>query len=157
MDLIFKCIHCGQELEVNPAGAGTTIDCPTCGQEITIPEPEPNTIQNVNPIATSAAAKEVKQFAVPLRSSPSEVLVKNTARRLDAVAKDGERRLRLRTIKRTECVEVGQDRFDETVSDFLAKIGDDNIVSIHPISYSHLDLNTRQNISDYGVMIVYKG
>jgi hypothetical protein len=157
MDLIFKCIHCDQELAVNPAGAGTEIECPTCGQTITIPDPEPQNIRNINPISTSAAAREVKQFAVPLRSTPTEVLVKKTKRPLEVATKDGEKKFRIRTIKRTECVEVGHDRFDETVSEFLGKVGNDNVVSVNPISYSHLDLNTRQNIVDYGVIVVYKG
>jgi hypothetical protein len=65
--------------------------------------------------------------------------------------------MRIRTIKRTECLEVGHDKFDEFVSEMLGKIGDENVVSVTPISYSHLDLNTRQNIMDYGVIIVYKG
>lgn len=157
MDLIFKCIHCDQELAVNPSGAGSDIECPTCGQTITIPQPEPQTIRSINPISTSAAAKEIKQFNVPVRSTPTEVLVKKTARSLDVATKDGERKLRMRTIKRTECLEVGHDRFDETVSEFLGKIGQENIVSVTPISYSHFDLNTRANMTDYGVIIVFKG
>ena len=157
MDLIFKCIHCDQELAVNPAGAGSEIECPTCGQMITIPEAEPQNIRTLNPIASSAAAKEIKQFAVPVRSTPSEVLIKKQIRPLDIASKEGEKKLRVRTIKRTECLEVGHDKFDEVVSEMLAKIGQENLVSVTPINYSHLDLNTRQNILDYGVLIVYKG
>jgi DNA-directed RNA polymerase subunit RPC12/RpoP len=157
MDLIFKCVHCDQELSVNSAGAGTDIECPTCGQTITIPEAEPQTVRTINAISTSAAAKEIKQFNVPLRSTPTEVLVKKTNRPLDVVSKDGEKKMRIRTIRRTECHEVGHDRFDETVSEFLAKIGAENIVSVSPVTYSHLDLNSRQNLMDYGVMIVFKG
>ncbi|MEP6662275.1 MAG: hypothetical protein ABJC04_01305 [Verrucomicrobiota bacterium] len=156
MDLIFKCIHCDQELAVNPAGAGTEIPCPTCGQKITIPEPTPQTLQSINPISTSAAAKEIKQFNVPLRDKPSEVLVKKIDKPEVTVNKDGVQKLHLRTIKRTECLEVNHDKFDETVSVFLGKIGTENLVSITPISYTHLDLNTRQNMMDYGVIIVYK-
>jgi hypothetical protein len=157
MDLIFKCIHCDQELAVNPAGAGTDIECPTCGQVITIPDAEPQNIRTLNPISSSAAAKEVKQFNVPVRTTPTEVLIKKQVRPLDIASKDGEKKLRIRTIKRTECLEVGHDKFDEIVSEFLGKIGHENIVSVTPISYSHLDLNTRQNIIDYGVIMVYKG
>lgn len=157
MDLIFKCENCDQELSVDPSGAGTQIECPSCGQTITIPEAEPQNIRSLNPISTSAAAKEVKQFAVPLRSAPSEVLIKKQVRPLEVASKDGEKKMRIRTIKRTECLEVGHDKFDEVVSEMLEKIGNDNVVSVTPISYSHLDLNTRQNIMDYGVIIVYKG
>jgi DNA-directed RNA polymerase subunit RPC12/RpoP len=157
MDLIFKCIHCDQELAVNPAGAGTEIECPTCGQTITIPEAEPQMIRTLNPISSSAAAKEVKQFNVPLRTTPTEVLIKKQVRPLDIASKEGERKLRIRTIKRTECLEVGHDKFDEVVSEFLGKVGPENVVSVTPITYSHFDLNTRQSMTDYGVITVYKG
>jgi hypothetical protein len=157
MDLIFKCDNCDQELAVDPSGAGTQIECPSCGQTITIPDAAPQNIRTLNAIASSAAAKEVKQFAVPVRSTPSEVLIKKQVRPLDVASKEGDRKMRIRTIKRTECLEVGHDKFDEVVSEMLAKVGQENLVSVTPISYSHLDLNTRQNIIDYGVIIVYKG
>ena len=157
MDLIFKCIHCDQELAVDPAGAGSEIECPSCGQAITIPDAEPQNIRTLNPISSSAAAKEVKHFAVPVRTTPTEVLIDKPVRAQDVVAKEGDKKIRIRTIKRTECLEVGHDRFDETVSQLLGKIGQENVVSVTPITYSHFDLNTRQNMTDYGVMIVYKG
>ncbi len=157
MDLIFKCIHCDQELAVNPAGAGTEIECPTCGQAITIPEAEPQNIRTLNPISSSAAAKEIKHFAVPVRSTPTEMLIKKQSRRLDIPAKDGKTKVRIRTIKRTECLEVGHDKFDEHVSGFLGNLEEENVISVTPITYSHFDLNNRQNMTDYGVIIVYKG
>ena len=65
MDIIFDCPNCQQELVVDSAGAGTEIDCPACGETITIPKqstkaaPEvvASTGQPINPIAASAAAK----------------------------------------------------------------------------------------------------
>lgn len=155
MDLIFKCTNCDQELSVDPSGAGSQIECPSCGHTITIPPAEPQLIRSINPIATSAAAKEEKHFAVPVRSTPTEVLVKRIIPKEGA--KGGEEKIRVRTIKRTECLEVGHDKFDETVSDFLGKLGQENLISVTPITYSHFDLNSRQNMTDYGVFIVYKG
>ncbi|MEO6182590.1 MAG: hypothetical protein ABIP71_05740 [Verrucomicrobiota bacterium] len=157
MDLIFKCPNCEQELAVNSSGAGSEIECPTCNQTITIPQPEPQSVRSPNSMATSAAAKEIKQFNVPVRTAPTEVLVKNPARALEVPTNSGEKKVRIRTIKRTECLEVGHDRFDETVSEFLGKIGQENVVSVTPITYSHFDLNVRQNMTDYGVLLVYKG
>ena len=37
MDIIFNCPHCEQELAVDSSGAGSSISCPACGEEITIP------------------------------------------------------------------------------------------------------------------------
>jgi hypothetical protein len=56
-----------------------------------------------------------------------------------------------------DCVEVGHDRFDEVVTNFLGKIGETNIVSITTISYSHVDISSQKLLNDYGVMIIYKG
>jgi hypothetical protein len=54
-------------------------------------------------------------------------------------------------------VEVGRDRFEEMVSDFLAKVGEPNVVNVSTFNYQHLDLGTRQMVTDYGIMVVYKG
>ena len=37
-----------------------------------------------------------------------------------------------------------------------SRFGEANIVSITPIAYTHMDLGTRQLMTDFGVMIVYK-
>ncbi|MGI8967301.1 MAG: hypothetical protein ACR2H1_14620, partial [Limisphaerales bacterium] len=75
----------------------------------------------------------------------------------EIAAQESDKRIRIKTIRHGDCVEVGRDRFDEIVSEFLVKIGQTNIVSITPITYSHIDLATRQAMADFGVMIVFKG
>ncbi|MBM3833106.1 MAG: hypothetical protein FJ403_07510 [Verrucomicrobia bacterium] len=137
--------------------AGNEIACPACNATMVIPEPN---VMNVkaNPIASSAAAKEEYHFTVPVHDKPAESLIKKAAPPLEvAAARDGEKRLRVKCIRRTDCVEVGHDRFDEIVSDLLGKIGEQSIISITPISYTHVDLGSRQLMTDFGVMIVYKG
>src|SRR5437868_14882409 len=37
--MIFECPNCTQSLEVENAGAGQTIHCPTCGEPVIIPDP----------------------------------------------------------------------------------------------------------------------
>src|SRR3954469_4840355 len=37
--MIFECPTCSQSLEVENAGAGQTIHCPTCGQPVIVPDP----------------------------------------------------------------------------------------------------------------------
>ena len=68
MDINFKCRQCDQDLSVDATGAGSEIQCPACGTTIVIPvaSPEALTPHVVNPMATSAAAREgPKHFAVP--------------------------------------------------------------------------------------------
>jgi hypothetical protein len=103
--------------------------------------------------------KEEKHFSVPVHEhAPAEqALIQKPNRPLEVVAKTGDKTMRIKTFKRSDCVEVGKDHFDEKVSAFLEKVGQLNIVSINPITYSYLELGSRQVMTDYGVMIVFKG
>ncbi len=65
-------------------------------------------------------------------------------------------KLRLRTFKHTQFIEMGKDLFDQRVTEFLHLIGEENIVSISPISYQHIDMTTRETVIDYGVVVVYR-
>jgi hypothetical protein len=157
MDFTFNCPNCKQEMVVDSTGAGTEVDCPSCGATITIPAPELNAVHPINPIMSSAAARESHHYSVPVHEAPSEVLIQKPNRPLEVAAREGDRKLRIRSIRRTDCVEVGKDLFDQRVSEFLAQVGEPNIVSISPLVYTHMDMATRQLMSDYGVLIVYKG
>jgi DNA-directed RNA polymerase subunit RPC12/RpoP len=159
MDISFKCPICDQELEVDATGAGSSIECPSCSNTITVPHPDPAAVIHV---ATAAAAPEPpkveKHFSVPVHDrAPASELIQKPNRPLDVVAKDGDKTMRIKTFKRSDCVEVGKDHFDEKVSAFLEKVGQNNIVSINPISYSYVELGGRNVLGDYGVMIVFKG
>jgi DNA-directed RNA polymerase subunit RPC12/RpoP len=160
MDISFKCPTCDQELEVDATGAGSSIECPSCSAVITVPTPR--TAPAVAAVVNSAPPeppKEEKHYNVPVHEhAPESTLIqKPTTRPLDVVAKEADRTLRIRTFKRSECIEVGHDRFDEKVSAFLEKVGQTHIVSILPVNYSYEELATRKILVDYGVMVVYKG
>jgi len=159
MDISFKCPICEQELEVDASGAGSSIECPACSSSITVPNAGASTVV---PVPASPRPpelpKEEKHFSVPVHErAPVQELIQKPNRPLDVVAKEGDKTMRIKTFKRTDCVEVGKDHFDEVVSAFLEKVGQTNIVSINPISYSFMELGTRTILDDYGVMIVYRG
>jgi hypothetical protein len=155
MDLVFKCPHCDQELEVDAGGAGTTLQCPSCNNTITVPSQEAGARAPAPP--SPSPAHEEKHFSVPVHETAAEMLITKPTRPLEVVAKDGDKRLRIRTIKRSDCLEVGRDRFDEKVSQFLEQVGQLNIVSISTINYTALDMATLKELEDYGVLVVYKG
>ena len=172
MDVIFNCPKCEQELAVDSAGAGTEINCPSCGETIVIPAPElvvnrpgvdssptaPRVeVHPINPIASSAAAKVEMHLRVPVRTTPSESLIEKPLVPLEAAAKETDKKIRIKTIKHTDCIEVGHDKFDEVVSNFLIKIGESNMISITTIVYTHLDIGTQKLLQDFGVLIVYRG
>lgn len=156
MDVTFTCPKCGQELVADGSLVGTAIQCPSCENSLAVPAPDPTTVRVINPIATSAAAKEEKHFVVPSHEGPSEVLIKKPSAPLEVAAR-GEKTIRVKTIRRIDCVEVGHDRFDEVVTDFLEKVGQENIVNISTLAYSHIDIGSQKLLTDYGALIVYKG
>jgi len=165
MDIIFDCPNCQQELVVDSAGAGTEIECPACGETITIPKestkpaPElmPTTGQPVNPIAASAAAKIEKHLKVPVRDKPAEPLIKKSQPPLEVVAKGADKKIRIHTIRHATCFESGHDRFDEKVTEFLNEIGESGLISVHTINYTFLDIASQKTLTDFGVLIVYRG
>ena len=174
MDIIFNCPECEQELEVDSSGAGTEIDCPSCGETILIPAPgtegtrtaAPADTGNipvapgglpVNPISSSAAAKVEMHLKVPVHAAPAASLLAKPQVVAEVVPKDSEKKVRIKTIRHTDCIEVGHDRFDEMVSQFLGKVGEKNIISINSINYTFLDIGTQKLMTEYGVMIIFKG
>jgi hypothetical protein len=172
MDVIFNCPKCEQELAVDSTGAGTEIGCPSCGETIVIPTPElvvnrpgvdkaggaPRVeVHPVNPIASSAAAKVEMHLRVPDHKTPAASLIVKPLVPLEAAAKSTDKQIRVKTIKHTDCIEVGHDKFDEVVSNFLSKTGEANVVSISTIVYTHLDIGTQKLLQDFGVMVVYRG
>ena len=157
MDVTFVCPNCRQELEADASLAGTKIQCPACAHSISIPQADPATVKVTNPIASSAAAREERHFSVPVHDTPTEVLIQKPPPPLEVTAKDAEKLIRVKTIRRTDCMELGHDNFDKVVSEFLGKIGQENIISVNTLSYTHLDIGTQKLLTDFGVMIVYRG
>ena len=156
MDVMFVCPTCKQQLQADSNMAGNTISCPACQAAIVIPVADPANVASHVPAHASAAAKEEKHFAVPVHEGPTASLIQKPPPPLEA-QKSGDKQVRIRCIKRTDCVEVGKDHFDEVVSKVLGEIGEANVVSINTLGYTHVDMGSRQILTDYGVMIVYKG
>ncbi len=156
MDVTFHCPNCKQILEADASMAGATIQCPSCSSSLTIPSPDLTNVKVLNPISSSAAAKEEKHFVVPVRDGPTEVLIAQAPVREEDQPTAGPKQVRIKTIRRIDCVEVGHDRFDEIVTHFLNKVGDENIISINTVSYTHIDIGSQKLLTDFGVMIVYR-
>jgi DNA-directed RNA polymerase subunit RPC12/RpoP len=170
MDVIFNCPKCEQELAVDSSGAGSDIDCPACGETITIPEPEsvlprpgveievgvariePHPI---NTIATSAAAKVEMHLRVS-SDKKTESLISKPLPQLDAI-KESDKGMHIKSIRHTDCIEVGHDKFDEVVTKFLNRVGEANIISMNTLMYTYLDIGTQKLLQDYGLLIVYRG
>ncbi len=168
MDIIFNCPHCEQEMAVDSTGAGSEIQCPSCGQKILIPAEAPPAPAPAGPtdgghptahqhtIASSAAAKVEMHLKVPVHDKPAEILIAKP-KLAEVVAKGAEKRVRIRTIRHATCIESGHDRFDERVAEFLNQVGEANIIGVHIIAYTHFDVSIQKMMDDYGLVIVYRG
>ena len=60
--------------------------------------------------------------------------------------------LAIRTFRNKECIVQGQNRFDDTVSNFLGAIGKDNVICVSPINYT----DPQDKSPDYGVVVYYQ-
>jgi len=165
MEIIFNCPNCDQELSVDGEGAGSEIKCPTCGAKITIPNKPPEVapgpppaggVHPINPIASSAAAKIEMHLKVPVRDRPGESLVKKVAP-LAVATKAADKKIRIRTIRHATCIEAGHDKFDERITEFLNEVGEANVISTHVVNYEHFDVALQKIMTDYGLIVVYRG
>ena len=64
--------------------------------------------------------------------------------------------VRVKSFKRTEFIEIGRDMFDEKVSEALSAIGAENIISVMPLTYEHIDIASEKVVADYGLIAVYR-
>ncbi len=67
-----------------------------------------------------------------------------------------EKKIRIVTLKHTQFIEMGKDLFDQRVTEFLQRVGEENVIATHPISYQHLDMVTRETLIDYGILVIYR-
>lgn len=162
MDVIFDCPACNQELAVDAEAAGNEIACPTCGEVLTIPTPEDaKSTSESSPSSASAgeskATPKPVSFKVPQHQESAESLIEKPNKPLEAAAKEQGFNIRVKTIRHSDCMEVGKDHYDARVTEFLQKVGRDNIISINAINYTHLDMSTQREVTDYGLTIIYVG
>jgi DNA-directed RNA polymerase subunit RPC12/RpoP len=170
MDIIFDCPKCNQELAVDSSGAGSELSCPSCGEKIVVPPsvtgrggsspPVPTDSgpgHLVSAMASSAAAKVEMHLKVPVHQGPSELLIEKPKATLEVAAKESDRKMRVKTIRHTDCIEVGHYKFDEFVTAFLQKVGEANVISINSLTYTHIDIGSQKLLTDYAVLVVFRG
>jgi DNA-directed RNA polymerase subunit RPC12/RpoP len=169
MEIIFNCTQCEQELSVDSEAAGSEFNCPTCGTQLVVPQadgavaataevaetPRAFGAPSLNPIKTSAGAKEEHHFKVPMREHTQEDLIQKPKPTMEVAAKEAFS-VKVKTIRHSDCVEVGHDKFDEIATKFLNKVGEGNVVSITPITYQYVEIGSQKVVTDFGIMIVYK-
>jgi len=156
-DLNFDCPQCGQNLTTDESLSGSDIECPSCDKPISIPAADDPNVKRVEADALTPPVTdepEPQKIAVPVHSGGEELLKKASSKKEEEITGDGK--ICVKTIKRGECIELGQDKFDEILNQFLEKFTRDQIISIQSVNYAHFDPTTQKYLDDYGAMIVYE-
>jgi len=94
---------------------------------------------------------------VPTHDKPAESLIKKAPVPLEAVARGADKRICVHTIRHDKCIDAGHDKFDEITTEFLVGVGEQNLISIHGVNYEHFDVKTQKVMTDYGLVILYRG
>jgi hypothetical protein len=120
--------------------------------------------QEVNAQWLAAKPKE----AIKLRQSPvlgwyerlrgrDELVIElQRVRRAEKIKAKRNGEICVKTIKRGDCIELGQDKFDETLNKFLDKFSREQIISMHSMNYACFDSTIQKYLPDYAAMIVYE-
>ena len=155
-DLNFNCPQCGQNLTTDESLSGSEIECPSCSKAIEIPSAGDENVERTEaePAPPVTAEPEPKKLAVPVHEGGEELLKKSSSHKEEEISGDG--RICVKTIKRGDCIELGLDKFDETINLYLSKFSREQIISIHGLNYSHFDPTTQKYLPDYAAMIVYE-
>ncbi len=112
--------------------------------------------EEAKPTAPPVAEEpEPQKLVVPVHEG-GEVLLKKERPKKEDEEITGDGKICVKTIKRGDCIELGQDKFDETINLFLSKFSREQIISVHGLNYSHFDPTTQKYLPDYAAMIVYE-
>ena len=157
-DLNFNCPLCGQNLTTDESLSGSEIECPSCNKPIQIPAAGDENVLKVEsepPAEPVTQEPEPKKLAVPVNKGSTELLLKKeSTKKEEEISGDGK--IRVKTIKRGDCIELGLDKFDEIVNQFLEKFTREQIISVQSVNYAHFDPTTQKYLDDYGALIVYE-
>jgi len=114
MDIVFNCPHCGLSLEVDQDAAGQQFDCPTCQKSVIVPTAAavPNQTALTGTAGPTPSPRDEKRMAVPASQKPIESLIQKPNKSLELAAKESKPGMRVKTIRHSDCKEVGKDTFD---------------------------------------------
>jgi len=137
-EFTFNCPSCNLDLSVDDSISGQEVECPGCNEVLTVP--------------TAEQAAEEASGVLSEALANAEIL-KPKNRPLDIAAK-ASMSLKIKTFRHHEYEADGQDTFDEEVSKFIGGMLEDDVVSIRPIHYSHIEGEIL--VTQYGIVVVYK-
>jgi hypothetical protein len=178
----FNCPWCGGEIEIDADQLSQVnthfvgkYACPLagCAQEITFPTAEeaealqatasapaappvggaaPAPPPQGNPAATPTVAPPASA-SVPA-VVPQEIVMGFHGSKMASLEREAmsAHRLCVKTILHGDCVKDKKDTFDDTVSEFLSSLEEDNLIGVHPVQY----VANEKKGTDFGVLVVYR-
>ena len=177
----FNCPHCKGEIEIDAeqlsqvnTGYAGKYPCPLdgCAKEIGFPTaeeaealqatasalaappmggPAPAPPQG-NPTATPPASAAAPPTAPT--GAPQEIVMGFHGSKMASLEREAmsAHRLCVKTILHGDCVKGKKDTFDDTVSEFLSSLEEDNLIGVHPVQY----VADEKKGTDFGVLVVYR-
>jgi len=107
-----------------------------------------------NPAATPTAAPPASATAPPPTAAPLEIVMGFHGSKMASLEREAmsAHRLCVKTILHGDCVKDKKDTFDDTVSEFLSSLEEDNLIGVHPVQY----VADEKKGTDFGVLVVYR-
>ena len=153
----YPCPHdgCAKEIEFPTAeeaealqATASALAAPPMGGVVPAPP-----AQN-NPVATPTAAPPASATAPPPTAAPLEIVMGFHGSKMASLEREAmsAHRLCVKTILHGDCVKDKKDTFDDTVSEFLSSLEEDNLIGVHPVQY----VADEKKGTDFGVLVVYR-
>ena len=104
--------------------------------------------------ATPMAAPLASATTPPPTAAPPEFVMGFHGSKMASLEREAmsAHRLCVKTILHGDCVKDKKDTFDDTVSEFLSSLEEDNLIGVHPVQY----VADEKKGTDFGVLVVYR-
>ena len=171
----FNCPHCKGEIEIDAemlsqvnTGYAGKYPCPLdgCAKEIEFP-----TAEEAEALQATASALAAPPMGGPAPAppppqgnpaasasaptvAPQEIVMGFHGSKMASLEREAmsAHRLCVKTILHGDCVKDKKDTFDDTVSEFLSSLEEDNLIGVHPVQY----VADEKKGTDFGVLVVYR-
>jgi hypothetical protein len=151
---------CAKEIEFPTAEeaealqvTASAIAAPPMGGAVPAP-PAQNNPGATPTAATPTAAPPASATAPPPTAAPLEIVMGFHGSKMASLEREAmsAHRLCVKTILHGDCVKDKKDTFDDTVSEFLSSLEEDNLIGVHPVQY----MADEKKGTDFGVLVVYR-
>ncbi len=153
--------NCGQvilfptaeEAEALQATA-SAVAAPPMGGAAPAPAPPPQGNPATEPTAAPPASAPAPTAPPAPTGAPQEIVMGFHGSKMASLEREAmsAHRLCVKTILHGDCVKAKKDSFDDTVSEFLSSLEEDNLIGVHPVQY----VADEKKGTDFGVLVVYR-